>query len=301
MPFTNSMDFQHLRVLHGLKIDCNPDQIHVGPYKIEYDVRFEDPNLGVFDQSIRVSGTNTIALAGKLNGMSVLSMATGTPTPDGRTHGWSVTATPLTEGDRRGRAQRIQIGQAFFHRLIKEDEPIMSTIRFREGLLIEADRALAMFFQYVKKFPTAQPAAASAELRGRLALGDCRARSSRRRADRRWSKAPCAAWPGSWASRVHHQRMHQVHIAGFAGHFDDTYFDIIQGRAGLHEMLNAIDGSVERAQLLHPAVALHKALAQIGRPDPVDAARVGQSVREKRRAGDRRASRRRGAPPWRGT
>jgi hypothetical protein len=159
VPFTNSMDFQHLRVLHGLKIDCNPDQIHVGPYKIEYDVRFEDPNLGIFDQSIRVSGTNTIALAGKLNGMSVLSMATGTPTPDGRTHGWSVTATPLSEGNEEERAQRIQIGHAFFDRLIKEDEPIMSTIRFREGLLIEADRALAMFFQYVKKFPTAQPAA----------------------------------------------------------------------------------------------------------------------------------------------
>ena len=159
VPFTNSMDFQHLRVLHGLKIDCNPDQIHVGPYKIEYDVRFEDPQLGIFDQSIRVSGTNTIALSGKLNGMSVLSMATGTPTPDGRTHGWSVTATPLSEGDDETRAQRIQIGQAFFHRLIEEDTPIMSTIRFREGLLIDADRALAMFFQYVKKFPTAQPAA----------------------------------------------------------------------------------------------------------------------------------------------
>jgi nitrite reductase/ring-hydroxylating ferredoxin subunit len=159
VPFTNSMDFQHLRVLHGLKIDCNPDQIQVGPYKIEYDVRFEDPNLGVFDQSIRVTGTNTIALAGKLNGMNVLSMATGTPTPDGRTHGWSVTATPLSEGDADTRAQRIQLGQAFFHRLIEEDEPIMSTIRFREGLLIDADRALAMFFQYVKKFPTAQPSA----------------------------------------------------------------------------------------------------------------------------------------------
>jgi hypothetical protein len=86
-------------------------------------------------------------------------MATGTPTPDGRTHGWSVTATPRAEGDDAARAQRIEIGQAFFQRLIEEDTPIMSTIRFREGLLIDADRALAMFFQYVKKFPTAQPAA----------------------------------------------------------------------------------------------------------------------------------------------
>ena len=106
VPFTNSMDFQHLRVLHGLKIECDPDAIDVGDYRIQYDVRFEDPNLGVFDQRIRVTGTNTIALAGRLNGMAILSMATGTPTPDGRTHGWSVTATPKSEGSDAEREQR---------------------------------------------------------------------------------------------------------------------------------------------------------------------------------------------------
>ena len=159
VPFTNSMDFQHLRVLHGLKIECDPDAIDVGDYRIQYDVRFEDPNLGVFDQRIRVTGTNTIALAGRLNGMAILSMATGTPTPDGRTHGWSVTATPKAEGSDAEREQRLQIGEAFFKRLIDEDTPIMQTIRFHDGLLIDADRALARFLQYVRRFPTARPAA----------------------------------------------------------------------------------------------------------------------------------------------
>jgi len=60
VPFTKSMGFQHLRVLHGLKIDFDPKQIQVGDYRIQYDVRFADPNLGVFDQRIRVTGTNTI-------------------------------------------------------------------------------------------------------------------------------------------------------------------------------------------------------------------------------------------------
>ncbi len=159
VPFTNSMDFQHLRVLHGLKIECDPDAIEIGDYRIQYDVRFEDPNLGIFDQRIRVTGTNTIALAGRLNGMAILSMATGTPTPDGRTHGWSVTATPRAEGSDAEREQRLQIGEAFFRRLIQEDEPIMKTIRFHDGLLIDADRALARFLQYVRRFPTARPAA----------------------------------------------------------------------------------------------------------------------------------------------
>jgi len=159
VPFTNSMDFQHLRVLHGLKIDFDPKQIRVSDYRIQYDVRFEDPNLGVFDQCIRVTGTNTIALAGKLNGMSVCSMATGTPTPDGRTIGWMVTATPRSEGEPEVRAQQLEIGEAFFKRLIEEDTPVLSTAHFHEGVLIEADRALAMFFQYVKRFPRARPAA----------------------------------------------------------------------------------------------------------------------------------------------
>src|SRR5215472_10513102 len=159
VPFTNSMDFEHLRVLHGLKIDFDPKRIRVGDYRIQYDVRFEDPNLGVFDQCIRVTGTNTIALAGKLNGMSVCSMATGTPTPDGRTIGWMVTATPRSEAAPEQRARQLQIGEAFFKRLIEEDTPVMSTAHFREGVLIEADRALAMFFQYVKRFPCARPAA----------------------------------------------------------------------------------------------------------------------------------------------
>jgi phenylpropionate dioxygenase-like ring-hydroxylating dioxygenase large terminal subunit len=159
VPFTNSMDFQHLRVLHGLKIECDPDAIEVGDYRIQYDVRFEDPNLGIFDQRIRVTGTNTIALAGRLNGMAILSMASGTPTPDGHTHGWSVTATPRSEGNDAEREQRLQIGEAFFRRLIQEDEPILKTIRFHDGLLIDADRALARFLQYVRRFPTARPAA----------------------------------------------------------------------------------------------------------------------------------------------
>ncbi len=159
VPFTNSMDFQHLRVLHGLKIECDPDAIEVGDYRIQYDVRFEDPNYGVFDQRIRVTGTNTIALAGRLSGMGILSMATGTPTPDGRTHGWSVTATPKNEGTDIERQSRLEIGEAFFRRLIQEDEPIMKTIHFHDGLLIDADRALARFLQYVRRFPTARPVA----------------------------------------------------------------------------------------------------------------------------------------------
>jgi phenylpropionate dioxygenase-like ring-hydroxylating dioxygenase large terminal subunit len=162
VPFTNSVDFQHLRVLHGLKIDFDPRDIRMRDYDFEYDVKFEDPNYGIFDQQIRVTGTNTIALTGELNGMKILSMATGTPTPDGRTVGWMITGAPKpkTEAEKQAVEGQIAIGEAFFRRLIEEDQPVMSSIRFREGILLEADRALARFLKYVRSFPKASPASA---------------------------------------------------------------------------------------------------------------------------------------------
>lgn len=43
--------------------------------------------------------------------------------------------------------QTVHAAEAFFRRLIQEDEPIMKTIHFHDGLLIDADRALARFLQ----------------------------------------------------------------------------------------------------------------------------------------------------------
>jgi hypothetical protein len=40
-----------------------------------------------------------------------------------------------------------------------EDDPIMKTIRFHERPLIDADRALARFMRYLRRFPTARPTA----------------------------------------------------------------------------------------------------------------------------------------------
>ncbi len=125
VPFTNSVDFQHLRVLHGLKIDFDPRDIKMSKYGFEYDVKFEDPKMGIFDQQIRVSGTNTIALTGELNGMKILSMATGTPTPDGRTVGWMITAAPKPRNEAEAQmiSGQLAIGEEFFRRLIEEKGP----------------------------------------------------------------------------------------------------------------------------------------------------------------------------------
>src|SRR5205823_4577877 len=81
-----------LRVLHGLRIDCDPGTIAFRDHSVEYDVVFEDPNLGVFEQHVKVFGTNTITLSGRMAGADLLTLFSGVPLPGGHTRGWVVTA-----------------------------------------------------------------------------------------------------------------------------------------------------------------------------------------------------------------
>ena len=41
-------------------------------------------------------------------------------------------------------------------KLQAEDFSVLSTIRFRQGVLVAADRHLARYFKYVREFPTAE-------------------------------------------------------------------------------------------------------------------------------------------------
>jgi phenylpropionate dioxygenase-like ring-hydroxylating dioxygenase large terminal subunit len=163
VPLTNSVDFQHLRVLHGLQVDYDPEDIKVTDHGIDYDVHFESPQFGAFDQHIHVSGTNTISLSGKMAGMDALSMFTGTDLPNGYTTGWIVTATSKpsseSEEERHIVEQRLAMMETFFCGLIEEDTPVINTIHFREGILLPADKALAKFLAYVRRYPKAHPLA----------------------------------------------------------------------------------------------------------------------------------------------
>jgi phenylpropionate dioxygenase-like ring-hydroxylating dioxygenase large terminal subunit len=158
MLLTNSVDFQHLRVLHGLRIDCDPRTIAFRNHSVEYDVVFEDPNIGVFEQHVKVFGTNTITLTGKMAGADMLTMFSGLPLPSRNTRGWVVTGT-RGDADQAEVAARLAAGEAFFLGLIAEDNPIMETIRFREDVLLSADQALARFLKYVRGYPRAHPSA----------------------------------------------------------------------------------------------------------------------------------------------
>ncbi|MGH9032894.1 MAG: Rieske 2Fe-2S domain-containing protein, partial [Acidimicrobiia bacterium] len=158
---TNSCDIQHLRALHGLEIDVDVDAIAMTDHTIDYDAHIVDPNLGEMEQHIKVFGTNTIMLTGKMAGTDMLMGSSAVMLPDGRSRNFQFAAAPRRTGTDEEREQAdvmMSMGLAFGEQLLKDDDRVMRTIHFREDLLLPADRALVRFLRYVRAFPRAHPA-----------------------------------------------------------------------------------------------------------------------------------------------
>jgi len=158
---TNSVDIQHLRALHGLEIEVDPETIEITDHNVEYDAHIVDPNLGPMDQHIKVFGTNTIMLTGEMAGMKVFMGSSAVPLPNGGARNFQFAATPRgdgSDGDRETAEMALGMALAFGEQLLKDDDAVMSTIHFREDLLLPADRALTRFLRYVRSFPRANPA-----------------------------------------------------------------------------------------------------------------------------------------------
>jgi phenylpropionate dioxygenase-like ring-hydroxylating dioxygenase large terminal subunit len=158
---TNSVDIQHLRALHGLEIDVDPEAIEITDHNVEYDAHIVDPVLGEMDQHIKVFGTNTIMLTGRMAGMDVFMGSSAVPIPAGGCRNFQYASTPKGDGDEADRERAdaaLTMALAFGEQLLKDDDPVMGTVHFREDLLLPADRALTRFLRYVRSFPRANRA-----------------------------------------------------------------------------------------------------------------------------------------------
>lgn len=139
---SNGVDFQHLQTLHGLPAIVVPDDIEVDPSGIEF-------KAGV--QHGRISGTNVFAQHLHIAGRDLFMLFSGTPVEPGWSHGHFVV------GVWKGEEARLPELRQMVDRLNGEDFPILSTIRFRRGLLTASDRHLARYFRYVEEFPCFLP------------------------------------------------------------------------------------------------------------------------------------------------
>jgi phenylpropionate dioxygenase-like ring-hydroxylating dioxygenase large terminal subunit len=158
----NTVDFQHLRTLHQITTPEEPDQVVYSEYGLGYDVAFYAPGLGDSTLHLRVFGTNTFTISGIQLGMEVYSMFTARELPSGGSEAFTISGTrntnPTTTEEQQMLQTLVEINAALVSQIMEEDRPIITTMRFREGLLVASDRQLARYFSYSRKFARADPA-----------------------------------------------------------------------------------------------------------------------------------------------
>jgi phenylpropionate dioxygenase-like ring-hydroxylating dioxygenase large terminal subunit len=160
VPFSNSCDIQHLIVVHGMKLDINPEGMVVTPHSIQYLQSQDAPGMGHLDMWIRMHGSSTLLLWSKTMGRMMYMMSCGRPLPGNRTQIFQAAATPKRPipGDEQMAAAMINQSLNFARQLMKEDGPTIQRISFRQDILTNSDRVLAMYFDWVRAYPRSSAA-----------------------------------------------------------------------------------------------------------------------------------------------
>lgn len=151
---SNGVDFQHLRTLHGLPTGT-PDTIDAGDYAIEYRIETER-----YLQHGKITGTNVFSQHLRRDGMDMFMLFAGMPVDRLSSRGFFAVGVRKggdSAADRQRAAAQLAGVREFVETLLREDDPVLNTMRFKAGVLTASDRHLARFFKYVTEFPRAAP------------------------------------------------------------------------------------------------------------------------------------------------
>ncbi len=157
MLFSNAMDLQHLRSVHGIQFSSPPDDFEITPRTISYRQVMTTPGIGVQDQRVTLWGTNGITLISEIMGRQTYMMSVGLAVRGPMTRTFNVTAVNKPEEGKAGDVQmidrHIQMVEQFGLQLNREDDPVMRTVSPRLDNLTQADRSLAMYFNFARTYP----------------------------------------------------------------------------------------------------------------------------------------------------
>lgn len=155
VPFSNSCDIQHLVVVHGMKLDINPESVKITPHTIEYLQSQDAPGMGHLDMLIHMHGSSTLLLSSMTMGRMMYMVSCGRPLPGNRTQIYQACGTPRRDvpGDEQMAAAMNNQSLNFGRQLFNEDRPTFSRISFRQDILTHSDRMLARYFDWVRAYP----------------------------------------------------------------------------------------------------------------------------------------------------
>jgi hypothetical protein len=152
---SNVFDFQHLRVLHHLDIDAEQGEFDTGDFYMAWTGPLATAEAGRFNAQLKVWGTNCACI---LNVSEGVPMSIGQASPQGAkgTRMFMTMALPKKDGtlEEQQRVDQIfDVGEGMHTRIVNEDYPVLTTIRFSEDTLVTSDRALARFYRYQSAYP----------------------------------------------------------------------------------------------------------------------------------------------------
>jgi nitrite reductase/ring-hydroxylating ferredoxin subunit len=157
----NTPDFQHIKALHGITFAHGDphDEVEWTDHSMLYDFAGQHRRGEAISNRVGIFGTSLYYQATELNGRWFGFLAPfGLPRP-GVSRVFMVVAARKDSGSAADVARFLDEVLALETRVVGEDVAVMQTIRFRQGTLTPSDRTQARFFDYLRAFPRAHPAA----------------------------------------------------------------------------------------------------------------------------------------------
>ena len=153
----NTFDLMHLRHVHDLDFDLEPEDIrYTGKYHIECEIPFRSKEMGNFEQRILTTGTNVVSFL-TVTDETTVGLFTSTPVGD-RAQTFYTSGVPReAAADAATLARMLDEQEAFGDGLLADDFRTLTGLRFQAGTLVEGDRALVQYMQWVETFPRAIP------------------------------------------------------------------------------------------------------------------------------------------------
>ena len=150
----NTVDFMHLRYVHGLGFDFDPDDVRwIDDFHMEYEIDFDSPDFGRFQQRILVCGPNTsthVTVGDSATAGLFTSTPVGTVAQSYYVAGVPKDPNASEEALRARLAEQEALGDS----LLADDARTLTGIRFQVGSFVKEDRAFAKFLQWVHDLPT---------------------------------------------------------------------------------------------------------------------------------------------------
>lgn len=151
----NTPDMQHIKVVHKVNFDGQDPHALVKwhEYGFSYTYGGRDQGDVRTDYTLGIQGTSVFFRFGNYEDFWRGSIAGfGLPKP-----GWLVMySVNLVQKGPKAK-ERLETATFLSRRTLSEDKPIMDTLRYRPGYLINGDQSLSRFLTFVRKFPRAHP------------------------------------------------------------------------------------------------------------------------------------------------